>query len=94
MKTSRPKSVGARSAKILVFPLRNRIGFVERQARQIAGMNAVAGERHLAHQLRVQRETLERKGVDEALIQSELKQLEGAIRAALWRTVFAPRGLR
>lgn len=94
MKTSRPKSVGARSAKILVFPLRNRIGFVERQARQIAGMSADAGERHLTHQLRVQREALERRGIDPELICAEITSLEAAIKAALWKAVLAPGGQR
>lgn len=79
---------------VLPFPLRRRVAFVDRQARHIAGMNAEAGERHLAYQIKLQRDTLSRKGVDPARIDAEIKALEAAIRAALWRAVLAPGGRR
>lgn len=79
---------------VLPFPLKCRVAFVERQAHQIAGMSANAGERHLAHQLRVQREALERRGIDRMRINSEITSLEAAIKAALWKAVLAPGGQR
>lgn len=79
-------------AEVLPFPLAARVDFVERHARLIAGMSAEVGEAHLQRQLKVQADTLARKGVAPELIESELKALESAIRAALWRNVFAPSG--
>jgi hypothetical protein len=70
------------------------VAFVERQARQIVSMSADAGERHLTHQLRVQREALERRGIEPELIGAEIKGLEAAIKAALWKAVLAPGGQR
>ncbi|TAH67631.1 MAG: hypothetical protein EWM45_06625 [Rhodopseudomonas palustris] len=79
-------------AQIVPFPPARRVDFVERHARMIAGMSAEAGEGHMQRQIDIQRQTLERKGVAADLIEAELKALESAIRAALWRTIMAPGG--
>ena len=77
---------------IVAFPLARRLDFVERHARIISNMSAEVGEGHLQRQLDIQHQTLARKGVSDVAIRAELRSLQNAIRAALWRVVFAPRG--
>jgi hypothetical protein len=79
-------------ALVMPFPLYRRADFVARQARTILGMNAASGERYLQRQLLVQREALARKGVHSESIEGEVRRLEAAIRAALWRSVLTPAG--
>jgi hypothetical protein len=43
-------------ASVIPFPLSRRVAFVERHADIIAGMKPDSAERHLAHQLKIQRE--------------------------------------
>lgn len=74
-------------AQILPFPLTRRWAFIERQAGRVAELTQDAGERHIAHQLDVQAAAMRRKGIDEALIAREIKNMEQAIRASLWRPV-------
>jgi hypothetical protein len=54
----------------------------------MADVSEEAAERILASQLRLQRETMERRGIDSALIAKELCCLESAIRGALWPAIF------
>lgn len=79
-------------AQIVPFPLARRLDFVDRHARMIAGLSPEAGEGHLSRQLKIQRDTLARKGVAAGVIDVELKSLESAIRVALWRTIITPSG--
>jgi Family of unknown function (DUF6074) len=80
------------TAAIVPFPPARRVGFVSRQATRIAELNENAGERHLQQTLLVQRQAMERRGIDAALIQREMKCLEAAIRASLWRVILTPGG--
>jgi hypothetical protein len=70
-------------ASIVPFPLSRRVAFVERHADIIASMTPERAERHLAHQLKVQREALQRRGVDAERIERELALLERAILSAI-----------
>ena len=70
------------SATLIPFPLSRRIAFVERQADIIAGMKQESAERHLARQLKVQREALERRGVAADCIEREIASLHQAIISA------------
>jgi hypothetical protein len=70
---------------VLPFPLARRRSLIDRQARYAAELDPDAAERHIAQQLKVQAEAMQRKGVDPALIRRELKCMEIAIRAAVWR---------
>lgn len=74
-------------ASIIPFPLSQRIAFVERHADIIAGMSPESAERHLAYQLKVQREALERRGVSPERIEREIASLERAIISASWEFV-------
>jgi len=75
---------------VVPFPRARDRGFVARHAERMLCLSPEAGEAHLRQQLRVQREKHERKGVDPALISAELRQLEGSIRAEVWRFVMQP----
>jgi hypothetical protein len=72
-------------AVVLPFPTTHRWAFIERQARRAAELNPDAGERHIAYQIEVQATAMRRKGIDEALIQREIRCMETAIRTSLQR---------
>jgi hypothetical protein len=74
-------------ASVVPFPLSRRVAFVERQADIIAGMTQESAERHLAHQLKVQRYALERRGVSPDRIEREIASLQRAIISASWEFV-------
>jgi hypothetical protein len=69
-------------ANVIPFPLSRRVAFGWRHADIINGLEPRSAERHLAHQLEVQREALERRGVDPERIDREVASLERAILAA------------
>lgn len=70
------------SAVVLPFPPSRRRDFVWRQARHMADLSPAAAERHLQRQLRVQGETMSRRGIDPGAIDAELRDLERSIRVA------------
>ena len=61
------------TASVVPFPLARRRTFIAKQASHAAMMNPDAGVRYLQHQLDVQAESMRRKGIDEAIIQRELR---------------------
>src|SRR5262249_57120646 len=63
------------SAIVMPFPLTRRHGFAARHAEIIASLKPKSAKRHLDHQLKIQRETMQRRGVAEELIERELKAL-------------------
>jgi hypothetical protein len=69
--------------QILPFPLVRRRAFIAKQAAHAALMNPDAGERYVRYQLKIQRDSMLRKGVAEHLIDRELKCLEIAIRTKM-----------
>lgn len=77
-------------AEIIPFPLNRRRDLVERQANRFLDLGPKSCETTLAHQLQVQREALLRKGVDPVDVEREVRGLEGAIRAEVWRLVLTP----
>jgi hypothetical protein len=70
-------------SQIVPFPLARRRAFIARQAKYAAVLNATACERHIATQIKIQREAMLRKGIDERLVRRELSHMELAIRTAL-----------
>jgi hypothetical protein len=79
-------------AEVIPFPVVRRVDFVWRHAARMSELRAKAAENHLASQLKIQRDTMTRKGVDPERIDQELATLEAAIRAELWRLVLSPGG--
>ena len=69
------------TAIVIPFPFSRRVAFIERHADIISCMRPESAERHLAHQLKVQRDSLERRGIAEQIINREISSLERAILA-------------
>lgn len=78
------------SARVIPFPPSRRVDYVARQAARVAELSHHSGEHHLRHQLRVQREAMERRGIDPQVIERELRSLEAAIRCRLWHDILTP----
>lgn len=74
------------AATVVPFPLARRRTMIDRQARYAAELNPSAAERHIAQQVKIQGDAMRRRGIDEGLIERELKCFEAAIRAALCPT--------
>ncbi|PSO29838.1 DUF6074 family protein [Bradyrhizobium sp. MOS002] len=75
------------SAAVFPFPLARRRDMIARQARYAAELSADAGERHIAHQVKLQADAMRRKGVSEDLIAREIACMDRAIRALLERAM-------
>jgi hypothetical protein len=75
-------------AEMLVFPLHRRVGFIRKHAAFFLSHHPAAGEKSLQAQLDIQRSTLLRRGIEPELVELEITQLEGAIRAEAWRRTF------
>jgi hypothetical protein len=87
---ARGGGMNRKSATILAFPLACRRRYVRRQAEVIANLKPIAGENYLSRQLTTQWDALERRGVACVQIEREIKALEQAIRAELWRAILTP----
>lgn len=77
---------------LVVFPLARRSVFVRKHACRMATLSATAAESHLRRMLDVQRDVMGRRGVPSEEVARQLRSLELAIRAELWRCVFSPGG--
>ena len=75
------------NALILPFPIIRRRGFAEKQAVTAASFNERSGERYIARQIETQRDVMRRRGINEVIIDREMKSFEVAIRAELWRLI-------
>lgn len=76
--------------KVVPFPLSRRRDLVARLAAQMADRSAESAEKHLQLQLRRQTDVLRRKPLPEPIIVEQVRGLENAVRAELWRLVMAP----
>jgi hypothetical protein len=86
-KTSRRR---AKPAEVIPFPGVRRAAFIRKQAAHMASLSQAQGDAHLRQQLRIQAETMRRRGIDEEVIKCEVKAIESAVRAELWRCIFTP----
>jgi hypothetical protein len=73
------------SARVIPFPAFRRRGFIQRHAARMATLPPATAEKHLAQQLRVQVETMQRRGITSDLITTQVRALETAVRCELWR---------
>jgi hypothetical protein len=73
------------TATILPFPLVRRRDFVLRNAGRLADAQPKTAEKILAHAIKVQAQTMARRGIGPNLIAREGKALETAICFELWR---------
>lgn len=67
-------------AEILPFPYARRRGFIRKQAAFLGAIREDVAEKHLRQQLKVQRETMERRGIDPDRIATELRTAELILR--------------
>jgi hypothetical protein len=81
IKTPAPPSV-------IVFPLARRRDFVLKHAAHMHELSAEQAYLHLSKQLKVQANTLRRKGIAESVIDVEINNLRIAVRAELWHIMF------
>jgi hypothetical protein len=75
------------NAAILPFPIVRRHGFVAKQVAHASLMNPDSGVRYLQYQLKLQGDAMRRRGIDEHLVQRELRCMASAIRAAFAQKV-------
>ncbi|HEV7339031.1 MAG TPA: DUF6074 family protein [Bosea sp. (in: a-proteobacteria)] len=71
------------TARVLCFPLARRVAFVRKQANSMAMRSEALAEKYVALQMRLQAETLRKKGLGEGDVIREVASLEQAIRAEL-----------
>ncbi|TXN21270.1 DUF6074 family protein [Methylobacterium sp. WL9] len=74
-------------AIVLPFPAARRRGFICKQGARLADLPRREAEKHLAYQLRLQHETMARKGIDTAEIECQVGALETAIRCEIARNL-------
>lgn len=71
------------TAVVLAFPYAHRHdGLPQRIARRAAEFRPHKAEEHIERQLNIQRDTMRRRGIDEARVQAEIKSLETLVRLA------------
>jgi predicted flavoprotein YhiN len=85
-------SLPSTGAAIIPFPCLRRQTFIVRQTRRMSALPLQQAEAYLAQQLRVQSDTMCRKGVASHRVNYEINQLETAIRAALKHFIRMPDG--
>jgi hypothetical protein len=76
--------------RIAAFPFAHRSGLILRLAEQMAARRPAAAENYLQQQLRRQIEALHRRQVPDRTVEREIRTLESAVRAELWRLVLTP----
>jgi Family of unknown function (DUF6074) len=79
------------SAKILILPGRFRgAAYVKTHVQYVVRMEAEKGERHIRRNLGAIEAKLREMGVGDAAITAELREIESAVRAELWRQILTP----
>lgn len=79
-------------AEVIPFPLARRVDLVRRHADRVLELTPDAGERHLLRQVDVQRQALLRKGCAPDVVEAVCRDLEGAMRAEIWKIVLTGHG--
>ncbi|MCK1456674.1 hypothetical protein IVB36_38795 [Bradyrhizobium sp. 35] len=80
-------------AKVMLLPGRFRgADYIKRHVEFVLTRSAEQGEQHVQRNLRALRRTLAEMGVDREAIDAEVRRVEAAVRAELWRQVLTPDG--
>jgi hypothetical protein len=80
-----------------VFLLRGRYrdaAYVKRHVAHVLTRSAEQGEANVVRNLKCIRENLEEMGIDKDAIDAEVRSIEAAVRAEIWRQVLTPDGDR
>jgi hypothetical protein len=80
-------------ARIALFPLARRRALILQLANGMASRPLAAAEKYLQRELRRQINVLHRKGCSDRVVEREVRALEWAVRAEVWRVVIAPPSL-
>jgi hypothetical protein len=75
------------TAAVLPFPIIRRHGFVAKQVAHTLLLNPDSGVRYLQYQLKLQGDAMRRRGIDEDLVQCELRCMAFVIREAFAQNV-------
>jgi hypothetical protein len=73
------------TAAVIPFPINRRHGFVAKQVACASLMNPDSSVRYLQYQLKLQSDAMRRRGVDENLVQRELRGMADAIQRELMK---------
>jgi hypothetical protein len=76
--------------RIVLFPLARRRALILKLADGMATRPLAAAEKYLQQELRRQINVLHRKGCPDRVVEREVRALESAVRAELWRFVLTP----
>ena len=80
-------------ADVYAFPLSRRAALIRKQAAWFIAQESRKGaEANLRRLLEIQRQALTSKGCDPLAVETQVQQLEGAIRVAAWRYMLVPGG--
>ena len=74
------------SAVVVPFPIARRHGFVTKQVAHASLMSPDSGGRYLRYQIKLQVDAMRRRGIDENLVQREVRCMTVAIQAAFAKT--------
>ena len=81
------------TAVLLPFPRSRDVAFVRRHADHLRSCRSPeAADRYLEHQLRIQAQTMTRKGLELWVVEYEIHALEAAIRRELYSSQQRPGG--
>jgi hypothetical protein len=89
---ARSESGGDARGSVDPFPLARRRSLVLKLARHMAAKPPAAAETYLQQQLGRQIDALHRKGIADQVVEREVRAMESAVRAELWRLVLTPPG--
>src|SRR4051794_40419146 len=74
----------------LLFPFARRRALISRLANGMASRPMAAAEKYFQQELRRQIRVLHRKHYSDDVVELEVRSLESAVRAELWRLVLTP----
>jgi hypothetical protein len=81
-----------KTASLIPFPAARQRAFIVKHALRMAKLSPAQSEAYLRHVLQLQGQTMRRRGSSEAVVARELRRLEAAFRAELWRQILTPVG--
>jgi hypothetical protein len=85
-------NVGRPAAKVLLKrPFRN-AAYIRRHVASVLKQDAERGEQHILRNLLCIRRNPEDMAVDQDVIDQEIRSIEAAVRAELWRQILLPNG--
>jgi hypothetical protein len=79
-----------KTASLIRFPAARQRAFIVKHALRIAQLSPAQSKAYLRRVLQLQEQTMGRRKISEGMIARELRRLEAAFRAELWRQILTP----